>query len=179
MIERAYYKKYIEKALGRSRAVALLRPRQLQPWYANIKKRQVKSPKFYIRDTGLLHALIGINTEQKLPRHPVCGASWEGFVIEEIIRSVEPHDVYYWATHQGAEIDLIFFKGGRMYGVEVKRQDAPTMTKSIHTALECLEIERIAVIYPGKRRYSIHKKVDVVPFDEILGGMKGLFGENK
>jgi len=150
--------------------------RQLQPWYANIKKRQVKSPRIYIRDTGLLHALIGINTEEELPRHPICGASWEGFVIEEIMRSVEPHDVYYWATHQGAEIDLVFFKGGRMYGVEIKRQDAPTMTKSIQTALECLDIEHIAVIYPGKRRYSIHKKVDVVPFDEIQSGMKGLFG---
>lgn len=163
-------KKYLDMLTG------LYMVRQLQPWYANIKKRQVKSPKIYIRDTGLLHALIGINTEQELPRHSVCGASWEGFVIEEIIRSVEPHDVYYWATHQGAEIDLIFFKGGKMYGVEVKRADAPTMTKSIETALECLDIERIAVIYPGTRRYSVHKKVDVVPFDEIQGGMKGLFG---
>jgi hypothetical protein len=162
-------KKYLDILTG------LYMVRQLQPWYANIKKRQVKSPKIYIRDTGLLHALIGINTEQELPRHPVCGASWEGFVIEEIIRCVEPHDVYYWATHQGAEIDLVFFKGGRMYGVEIKRQDAPTMTKSIQTALECLDIDRIAVIYPGKRRYSVHKKVDVVPFDEIQGGMKGLF----
>ncbi|MCB9748289.1 MAG: ATP-binding protein [Candidatus Omnitrophica bacterium] len=163
-------RKYLDILTG------LFMVRQLQPWYANIKKRQVKSPKVYIRDTGLLHALIGINTEQELPRHPICGSSWEGFVIEEIIRSVEPHDVYYWATHQGAEIDLVFFKGGRMYGIEVKRADAPTMTKSIETALECLDIERIAVIYPGKRRYSIHKKVDVVPFDEIKGGMKGLFG---
>jgi hypothetical protein len=162
-------KKYLDILTG------LYMVRQLQPWYANIKKRQVKSPKIYIRDTGLLHALIGINTEQELPRHPVCGASWEGFVIEEIIRCVEPHDVYYWATHQGAEIDLVFFKGGRMYGVEIKRQDAPTMTKSIQTALECLDIDRIAVIYPGKRRYSVHKKVDVVPFDEIQGRMKGLF----
>ncbi|MFH1797959.1 MAG: ATP-binding protein [Candidatus Omnitrophota bacterium] len=162
-------RKYLDILTG------LFMVRQLQPWYANTKKRQVKSPKIYIRDTGLLHALIGINTEQELPRHPICGASWEGFVIEEIIRSVEPHDVYYWATHQGAEIDLIFFKGGRMYGVEVKRADAPTMTKSIETALECLDIERIAVIYPGKRRYSIHKQVAVVPFDEILGGMKRLF----
>lgn len=164
-------KKYLDILTG------LYMVRQLQPWYANIKKRQVKSPKIYIRDTGLLHALIGINTEQELPRHPVCGASWEGFVIEEIIRSVEPHDIYYWATHQGAEIDLVFFKGGKMYGVEVKRADAPTMTKSIETALECLDIERIAIIYPGKRRYSVHKKVDVVPFDEIQGGMKGLFGK--
>jgi hypothetical protein len=163
-------KKYLDILTG------LFMVRQLQPWYANIKKRQVKSPKVYIRDTGLLHALIGINIEQELPRHPICGSSWEAFVIEEIIRSVEPHDIYYWATHQGAEIDLVFFKGGKMYGVEVKRADAPAMTKSIETALECLDIERIAVIYPGKRRYSIHKQVDVVPFDEIQGGMKGLFG---
>jgi len=163
-------RKYLDILTG------LFMVRQLQPWYVNIKKRQVKSPKIYIRDTGLLHALIGINLEQELPRHPVCGASWEGFVIEEIIRWVEPQDVYYWATHQGAEIDLIFFKGGRMYGVEIKRQDAPTMTTSIRTALEYLKLERIAVIYPGSRRYSIHKQVDVVPFDEVLGGMKGLFG---
>lgn len=163
-------RKYLDILTG------LFMVRQLQPWYANVKKRQVKSPKIYIRDTGLLHALIGINTEQELPRHPICGASWEGFVIEEIIRSVEPHDVYYWATHQGAEIDLIFNKGGRMYGVEIKRQDAPTMTPSMRIALEDLKLERIAVIYPGKRRYSIHKKVDVVPFDEISSGMKGLFG---
>ena len=163
-------KKYLDILTG------LFMVRQLQPWYANIKKRQVKSPKVYIRDTGLLHALTGINIEQELPRHPICGSSWEAFVIEEIIRSVEPHDIYYWATHQGAEIDLVFFKGGKMYGVEVKRADAPAMTKSIETALECLDIERIAVIYPGKRRYSIHKQVDVVPFDEIQGGMKGLFG---
>lgn len=163
-------RKYLDILAG------LFMVRQLQPWYANIKKRQVKSPKVYIRDTGLLHALIGIRSELELPRHPICGASWEGFVIEEIIRSVEPHDMYYWATHQGAEIDLILFKGGRMYGVEIKRQDAPTMTKSIQTALQCLDIERIAVIYPGQHGYAIHEKVDVVPFDQILGGMDTLFG---
>ena len=163
-------RKYLDILTG------LFMVRQLQPWYANIKKRQVKSPKIYIRDTGLLHALIGIKAEEEISRHPVCGASWEGFVIEEVIRSVEPHDIYYWATHQGAEIDLVFNKGGKMYGVEIKRQDAPTMTTSIRTALEYLKLERIAVIYPGSRRYSIHKQVDVVPFDEILDGMKGLFG---
>ncbi len=163
-------RKYLDILTG------LFMVRQLQPWYANVKKRQVKSPKVYIRDTGLLHALIGIKEEKELPRHPVCGASWEGFVIEEIIRSVEPHDVYYWATHQGAEIDLVFNKGGKMYGVEIKRQDAPTMTRSIQAALECLDVERVAVIYPGTRRYPIHSKVDVVPFNEILGGMNSLFG---
>ena len=150
--------------------------RQLQPWHANIKKRQVKSPKIYFNDTGILHALLGIQNRSDLLRHPKYGASWEGFVLEEVIRAVEPHEVFFWATHQGAEIDLVFNKGGQMYGVEIKRQDAPRMTPSIKHALEDLKLEGIAVIYPGQRRYSIHKQVDVVPFDEIQGGMKGLFG---
>jgi len=149
--------------------------RQLQPWYVNIKKRQVKSPKIYFNDTGILHALLGIQNQSDLFKHPKYGASWEGFVLEEVIRSIEPHEVYFWSTHQGAEIDLVFNKGGQMYGVEIKRQDAPRMTPSIKHALEDLKLERIAVIYPGKRRYSIHKQVEVVPFDEIQGGMKGLF----
>lgn len=150
--------------------------RQIQPWYANIKKRQVKAPKFYIRDTGILNALLGVNTEAQVLRHPSCGASWEGFVIEEVIHTVEPDDVYYWATHQGAEIDLILFKGGRMYGIEIKRQDAPTMTPSMRIALEDLKLERMAVIYPGQKRYELHKKIGVVPFDHIMGGMKTIFG---
>ena len=149
--------------------------RQIQPWHANIKKRQVKAPKVYIRDTGVLHSLLGLKTESEVFRHPGCGSSWEGYVIEEIIRSVEPDDFYFWATHQGAEIDLVFFKGGRMYGVEIKRADAPTMTPSMRSALEDLKLERIAVIYPGEKRYSLHKKIDVVPFETITGGMKGIF----
>ncbi len=150
--------------------------RQIQPWYANIKKRQVKAPKVYIRDTGILNSLLGIKTEADVPRHPSCGASWEGFVIEEIIHALEPDDVYYWATHQGAEIDLVLFKGGRMYGVEIKRQDAPTMTPSMRIALEDVKLERIAVIYPGQKRYELHKKISVVPVHQIMGGMKALFG---
>jgi predicted AAA+ superfamily ATPase len=149
--------------------------RQLQPWYANIKKRQVKAPKIYFYDTGILHALLGTRTMNELLAHPKHGASWEGYVIEEVIRSVDPDDVYFWATHQGAEIDLIFFKGGRMYGVEIKRADAPTMTPSMRIALEDLKLERIAVIYPGEKRYSLHKKVEVVPFETVTGGMKGIF----
>ncbi len=149
--------------------------RQLQPWYANIKKRQVKAPKVYIRDTGILHSLLGLKTQADILKHPRCGASWEGYVIEEVIRSVDPDDVYFWATHQGAEIDLMFFKGGRMYGIEVKRADAPMMTPSLRIALEDLKLERIAVIYPGEKRYSLHKKIDVVPFEMILGGMKEMF----
>jgi len=149
--------------------------RQLQPWHANIKKRQIKSPKIYIRDTGILHSLLGIRTMDDLSVNLKYGASWEGFVIEEVIRSVEPDDVYFWATHNGAEIDLVFSKGGRMYGIECKRADAPAMTPSIRIALEDLKLARIAVIYPGKHRYSLHKQVEVVPFDVILGGMKEIF----
>ncbi|MBI4353435.1 MAG: ATP-binding protein [Candidatus Omnitrophica bacterium] len=150
--------------------------RQIQPWYANIKKRQVKAPKVYIRDTGVLHSLMGLKTEFEILRHPGCGASWEGFVIEEVIHAVKPDDVYYWATHQGAEIDLVFFKGGRMYGIEIKRAGAPILTSSMRIALEDLKLERMAVIYPGERRYELHKKISVVPFETISGGMKGMFG---
>lgn len=150
--------------------------RQLQPWHANIKKRQVKAPKIYVRDTGILHSLLGIKTETELTRHPASGASWEGFVIEEIIRAIDPDDIYYWATHQGAEIDLILFKDGKMYGVEIKRQDAPVMTPSMRIALEDLKLERIAVIYPGSRRYDLHKKVSVVPFDQVVCGVKMIIG---
>ena len=149
--------------------------RQIQPWYANIKKRQVKAPKVYIRDTGVLNSLLGLKTEAEVLRHPICGSSWEGYVIEEVINSVEPDDVYFWATHNGAEIDLVFLKGGRMYGIEIKRADAPTMTPSMRIALEDFRLERIAVIYPGEKRYSLHKKVEVVPFETITGGMKGIF----
>lgn len=148
--------------------------RQIQPWYANIKKRQVKAPKVYIRDTGVLNSLLGIKTEADILRHPSCGASWEGYVIEEVIRSIEPDDVYYWATHNGAEIDLVLFKDGRMYGVEVKRADAPAMTPSMRIALEDLKLERIAVIYPGEKSYELHKKISVIPFGSIVRGMKGM-----
>ena len=148
--------------------------RQIQPWYANIKKRQVKAPKVYIRDTGVLNSLLGIKTEADILRHPSCGASWEGYVIEEVIRSIELDDVYYWATHNGAEIDLVLFKDGRMYGVEVKRADAPAMTPSMRIALEDLKLERIAVIYPGEKSYELHKKISVIPFGSIVRGMKGM-----
>ncbi len=149
--------------------------RQLQPWHANTKKRQVKSPKIYIRDTGMLHTLLGIKTESDLLGSPRCGASWEGYVIEEVIHSVDPDEVYFWATHNDAEIDLVFLKNGRMYGLECKRADAPKMTPSMKIALEDLKLEHIAVVYPGKQRYALNKKVTVVPFDAICGGMKTIF----
>lgn len=149
--------------------------RQLQPWHANIKKRQVKAPKVYIRDTGILHALLGLKNASETLKHPRCGASWEGFVIEEVIRYVDPDDVYFWATHNGAEIDLVFSKNGRMYGIECKRADAPDLTPSMRIALDDIKLERIAVIYTGEKRYPLHKKVEVIPFETITGGMREIF----
>ncbi len=141
--------------------------RQLLPWHANLRKRQVKAPKVYVRDTGLLHHLLGINTAKALLSHPKLGASWEGFVIEQILMT-EPHDdAYFWATHQGAEIDLILRRGDRLLGVECKRADAPRLTPSIRIALEDLGLERIAVIYPGNKRFPISDNVDAIPLEEL------------
>lgn len=137
--------------------------RQLQPWHANLRKRQVKSPKVYVRDTGLLHELLGIESRTALLHHPKLGASWEGFAIEQVLSS-EPHtDAAFWATHQGAEIDLVLRRGGKLFGVECKRMDAPTLTSSIRHALVDLGLERVAVVYPGDRRYAISDRVEAVP----------------
>ena len=107
--------------------------RQLAPWFENLGKRQVKAPKVYVRDSGLLHALLGIANQRDLDSHPKVGASWEGLAIEEVLRAAQPDDAYFWATHQGAELDLLLFKHGRRIGIECKRMDAPTLTPSVKT----------------------------------------------
>ncbi len=149
--------------------------RQLSPWHANLKKRQIKAPKIYFRDTGLLHHLLGIRSDKELLGHPKCGSSWEGYVIEETIKATEPDEVYYWATHSGAEIDLVLVKNGRMLGVECKRMDAPRLTPSMRTALEDVKLEQIAVVYPGTKRYSLGERVAAVPLETVAEGLKGLF----
>ncbi len=153
--------------------------RQLTPWHANLKKRQVKAPKIYFRDTGLLHQLLGIRSEKELLSHPKCGASWEGYIIEETIKATEPDETYYWATHSGAEIDLVLIKNGRMLGVECKRMDAPRITPSMRIAREDLNLEKIAVIYPGTKRYAMGDGVAAVPLNAVVEGMKGLFPKKK
>ena len=137
--------------------------RQLQPFHKNIKKRQVKRPKVYFRDSGLLHAFLGINSLEQLYFHPAIGASWEGFALEQVIRSEKIREPMFWATHQGAEIDLVFEKEDGLYGVEFKRKDAPRMTKSMHIALNDLNLKSIAVVYPGEVRYQIDERVEAVP----------------
>jgi hypothetical protein len=149
--------------------------RQLQPWHANVKKRQVKAPKMYFCDSGLLHQLLGIRTEKELLAHPKSGASWEGYVIEEVLKSVNPDESYYWATHGGAEIDLVLVKDGRLLGVECKRVDAPRMTPSMRIVREDIGLEKIAVVYPGSKRYPLDDAVSAVPLDAVVEGVKGLF----
>ena len=137
--------------------------RQLQPWHANLGKRQVKSPKVYVRDSGLLHRLYGLETEKALLTHPKLGASWEGFAIEQVLAAEPCDDAWFWATHQGAEIDLLLRRGDRLFGVECKRADAPRLTPSIRIALDDLGLKRVAIVYPGAKRYPLGDPVEVVP----------------
>lgn len=150
--------------------------RQLQPWHANLAKRQVKSPKVYVRDSGLLHQLLGLDSEKALLSHPKLGASWEGFVIEQVLASEHHDEAWFWATHQGAEIDLLLRRGGRLLGVECKRADAPKLTPSIRIALQDLGLERVAVVYPGAQRYPLTEQVEAVPL-AALAEPGRLFGE--
>lgn len=144
--------------------------RQLPPWHANLKKRQVKSPKVYIRDSGLLHQLLGITTEKDLLSHPKSGASWEGYAIEETLKVVNPSEAYFWATHTGAELDLLLIKDGRRIGIEMKRQDAPRLTASMRSALVDLALDQLTVLYPGSRNYDLADRVRVVPLAALAEG---------
>ena len=129
--------------------------RQLQPWFTNIRKRQVKSPKIYFRDTGLLHHLLSLSDERDLLRHPSVGASWEGFALEEVLKTVSPSDAYFWATYAGAELDLLFNERGQRFGVEMKFSEAPKITKSMHVALEDLKLKHLWVLHPGQKTYPM------------------------
>jgi len=158
----------------------LFMARQLQPWHENLKKRQVKAPKLYLRDSGLLHQLLGICDTRELLAHPKCGASWEGYAIEEAIRAVQPDDVYFWGTYQGAELDLLLFKDGRRLGIEAKRTDAPTLTPSMRIALEDLKLDHLGVLYPGGRRYALGERVTALPLVTLAdGGIEALFPKRK
>jgi len=141
--------------------------RQLPPWHENLKKRQVKAPKVYVRDSGLLHALLGLGTEREILSHPKAGASWEGYAMEEVLQSVRPEAAHFWATHTGAELDLLLIVRGRRIGIEVKFQDAPRLTPSMRIALADLGLARLVVIYPGDTRYPMSDRVTAVPLAEL------------
>lgn len=137
--------------------------RILPPWFENLKKRQVKSPKIYIRDSGLLHSLHGIATDDDLAGHPKLGASWEGFVIEQLAAALATRDAFFWATHNGAELDLLVTLQGKRHGFEIKYSDAPAVTKSMRIALEDLDLAHLWVIYPGAERYELDECITILP----------------
>jgi uncharacterized protein len=141
--------------------------RVLPPWYENIRKRQVKAPKVYIRDSGILHSLLQLNTLENLEGHPKLGASWEGFALEYVIAKLKSRDAYFWATHAGAELDLLVMLKGRRYGFEFKYADAPGRTRSMHIALKDLSLEHLWVVYPGRQEYALHENITVIPIDAI------------
>lgn len=142
--------------------------RQLQPWHENLGKRQVKAPKVYFRDTGLLHALMGVTTLPELLAHPRCGASWEGFALEQVLRIAKPDAAYFWATHQGAALDLLLMKGRQRIGVEFKRADVPRVSPSMRIAMDDLRLDALYVVYPGDLRFRMAEKIEAVPLWALL-----------
>ena len=145
---------------------------QLQPWHENIKKRQVKAPKIYIRDSGMLHSLLRLEDKQQILSHPKCGASWEGFILDQILRLCTPTDAYFWATHTGAELDLMLLRRGKRLGLEIKYQDAPKVTKSMRTSLEVLRLHTLYVIYPGTSSYPLDKRIQAISVNDLPAAIR-------
>lgn len=148
--------------------------RVIEPWYENLAKRQVKAPRVYVRDTGLLHALLGIPDFDTLEGHPKLGASWESFVIEQVLSQALTRQAYYWRTQAGAELDLLLFVRSLRIGVEVKYGSAPTLTKSMASALRDLGLARLFVVYPGRDRFPLHDKVEALALPECLAELTRL-----
>lgn len=141
--------------------------RQIQPWYENLQKRQVKAPKIYIRDSGLLHALLSLRGEQ-IMSHVKVGASWEGFVIEQLLQQLQTRDYYFWRTHAGAELDLLVFKNGRRLGFEVKFSDKPQITKSMRQSISDLKLDRLYLVYQGKHALNLEDNIRLLPVLNIV-----------
>ncbi len=144
--------------------------RQLQPWYENIKKRQVKSPKIYLRDSGIFNSLLRIQNKMELWSHPKLGSAWEGFALEEIICSlpIDAYDCYFWATHNDAELDLLIVKGSKRSGFEFKFTEAPRLTKSMRIAQEDLKLDELTVIYPGQHRFPLANGIEACGLELFL-----------
>lgn len=141
--------------------------RILPPWFGNIRKRQVKAPKIYVRDSGILHALLQLRTLTDLQSHPSLGASWEGFALEQVIGALESRDAYFWATHAGAELDLFVRVAGKHYGFEFKYADAPGGSRSMYVAIQDLSLTHLWVIYPGHQEYLLDDKISVIPIASV------------
>jgi len=150
--------------------------RQLRPWAENVGKRAVKSTKVYLSDSGLLHTLLGLDSPESVEAHPKVGASWEGFVLEQVIRRLRARreECYFWATHAGAEMDLLIVRGRRRLGFEFKRTDAPRTTRSMMSALESLRLERLYVLHAGRDTFDLGKNVRAVAATDLLGELRPL-----
>ena len=142
--------------------------RVLQPWHENLGKRQTKSPKIYLRDSGLLHHLLGIDDMSALRSHPRYGASWEGFALEQTFLKFGERDAWFWSTQRGAELDLMLMRKGKRWGFEFKCTDAPTTAKSMHIALNDLALAHLWVVYPGSTRYPLGERITALPLRELI-----------
>lgn len=143
--------------------------RQLQPWYYNTKKRLIKRPKIYFRDTGILHALLSLEEKKDVLSHPKLGSSWEGFALEEAIKGINlrEQEAFFWGVHTGAELDLVFEKKGKLYGIEVKYSQAPSLTPSMRFALKGLSLKHLWVVYPGQEEYPLSHSITAVPLSGL------------
>lgn len=141
--------------------------RILPPWFENLRKRQIKAPKIYIRDSGILHALLQLHTLSDVQSNPLLGASWEGFALEQVIGALETREAYFWATHAGAELDLLVRLAGKHYGFEFKYADAPGTSRSMRIAIEDLSLEHLWVVYPGHEEYRLDDKITVLPVTAV------------
>ena len=141
--------------------------RIVPPWHENLKKRQIKSPKIYIRDSGLLHSLLQISDMSNLQGHPKIGASWEGFALEHVVNAFDTREFYFWGTHAGAELDLLLMVAGKRYGFEFKYTDAPGTTRSMHIAIDDLGLDHLWIVYPGDQEYALSDKITALPLEEI------------
>ncbi|MCY4078490.1 MAG: DUF4143 domain-containing protein, partial [Acidobacteria bacterium] len=147
---------------------------QLPPWYENVAKRQVRSPKVYVGDSGILHALLGLSSREALVSHPKVGASWEGFVVRQVMHllAVRPEQCFHWSTYSGAELDLLVVAGERRYGFEIKRAESPRLTSSMRSALETLSLERLDVVHAGQRSYSLARRVRALPATRLAAELR-------
>jgi predicted AAA+ superfamily ATPase len=148
--------------------------RQLQPWHENVSKRQVKAPKVYLTDSGLLHSLLGLASKADIEAHPKLGASWEGFAISQVVNrlTVRPQECFFWATHAGAELDLLIVRGRKRWGFEVKRASAPTITPSMRTAMADLKLQRLFVVHAGKHSFDMAKNIRAIALSHLLDELK-------
>ena len=180
MLAHAHSQTWNASALGRSMGVSVnavnhyrdllagtFMIRVLQPWFENVGKRVVKAPKVYLRDSGVLHHLLGIESMADLVRHPAYGPSWEGFALEQTLIAFGARQAYFWRTHRGAELDLMLIRGGRRWGFEFKCADAPRTTRSMHTVSSDLGLQHLWVIYPGDMEYPLTDTITAVPLKKI------------